>query len=556
MRRTTPWALAGALCAAAVLSGSAGAAQPGDLDPTFGTNGSTSIGVAQRVRSGGVARQSDGRIVVVGGAWSSPSGDIALVRFTGDGTLDATFGTGGVVMTDLGGSEAASAVVALPDDRLVVASRSVRDGSDRLYLVRYLSNGALDVAFGNGGVVATPVDGLSGLPNGMAVQADGKIVAAGPAGPSGVDLVRYTSDGTLDSSFAGDGTITTPMGVPGRHASWHGVAVQPDGKIVVKANTAIGVELARYHADGTPDSEYGTDGHVGLALAFSATALVVQPDGKLVLGGLWSCGSACDFALARLTAQGGLDPTFGSSGVATMDLGGQDTLYALALQPDGGLLAAGGTRAGFPGNADSVVLRYSDAGVLDPAFGTGGVAMNDLGGDDLLNGLALEPDGDLVAAGEGFADSPAPPTRFVVARYLAATGETRTEAAVAARVVVASDAARVGDLVLLGASFELGAGSDGVDPGAEPVGVRIGALSLEAAAGSCAKETLGWLCRARVGEEVWRVLVRRLSARRYGVEAAIARAAWPPTSGPVEVALAIGNDAGTTTVQPLMVSTR
>ena len=411
-----------ALLTAGVLSVSGAAAAPGDLDPSFGTGGivSTDLG-AGGTRLQALVRQPDGKLVAAGGAWFGyVQGDIALVRLTDAGALDPTFGVNGLVTTDLGGSEMAWALALQVNGKLVVAARSYVAGADRLYLVRYLPDGTLDPAFGTGGIVATPIDGSAGLPYGLAVQPDGRIVAAGSRGPSGVDVVRYTAAGAPDSEFGTNGTVATPFGGVSGYASWYGVAVQPDRRIVVKANSGYGVELVRLTPNGTLDPMFGSGGHAQIPVPLTSTGMLLQPNGKIVMAGLSTCGDSCDFGLVRLGTYGWLDTTFGTNGFVTTDLGAQEFAYGLARQPDGKLVAVGGRRlvSAPPTDSDFVVARYLKTGELDTAFGGGdGVVLTDIAGDDTATAVALQPDGKVVAAGDGFASSPYPPTRFVLVRY-------------------------------------------------------------------------------------------------------------------------------------------
>jgi uncharacterized delta-60 repeat protein len=409
--------LAPLACMAALLAAATALAAAGELDPGFGSGGvvSTDVNGAIGTRVHGMARQPDGKLVVVGGAWSSLYGaDVALVRLTANGGLDPAFGQNGVVKTDFATPEVGSAVAVEPDGKIVVAVRRFLGADARLDLVRYLSDGTLDVTFGTEGVVATPITGLAGLPYGLAVQHDGKVVAAGTRGTNGVDLVRYTVDGDLDPSFGANGTASTPF----VHGDWYRVVVQPDGKILVSASVSTGSDVARYTRDGELDPGFGTAGHVQLLRPFTATSLLVQPDRRILLAGLGTCGPNCDVAVVRLTPGGDPDPSFGTNGFVTTDLGAQETAYGLALQPDGKIVAVGGRRMSFPGNSDFLAVRYTATGALDPAFGPGGTLLTEIAGDDVAMAVAAQPDGKIVAAGDGFATSPYPPTRFAIVRYL------------------------------------------------------------------------------------------------------------------------------------------
>ena len=219
-------------------------------------------------------------------------------------------------------------------------------------LARYDPDGSLDPSFGTGGMVASEVGGTISRGRALALQPDGKIVVVGYTwiglGLNYWDfgLARYNPDGSLDVTFGTDGVVTTDF-VGGFDAAEE-VVLQPDGRIVVVGSAELipgnfvsrDFAVARYNTNGSLDTTFGNGGKVTSPLGEidSASSVVVQPDGKIVAGG----GGALtiDFALVRYNTDGTLDPTFGSGGMVTTDLGGSD-YAALALQPDGRIVAAG-----------------------------------------------------------------------------------------------------------------------------------------------------------------------------------------------------------------------
>ena len=271
-------ALALALVAAA-LPGAAVAA-PGALDPTFGTSGEVTTDFGGSDSAQAVAIQSDGKIVAAGGTFSFPSGDFAVARYNVDGSLDPTFGSGGKVTTDFGGFDAASAVVIQPDGRIVAAGRS---GGGDFALARYNADGSLDPTFGSGGKVTTDFGGGFDAAFGVALQTDGKIIAVGQ-GASSFDfaLARYNADGSLDPTFGSGGKVTTDF--TGGFEDAIAVAIQLDGRIVVTGQTFSGgfqkFALARYNADGSLDTSFGSGGIVTTNFGFDSAfggALAILP---------------------------------------------------------------------------------------------------------------------------------------------------------------------------------------------------------------------------------------------------------------------------------------
>ncbi len=244
-----------------------------------------------------VAIQPDGKIVAVGG---TSIADFAAVRYNADGTLDTGFGSGGVVTTDFGGQDRAYAV-ALSGDKIIVAGR----GNEDFALARYNADGSLDNTFSGDGKETTDISSFDDASD-VAIQPDGKIVAAG-VGNQNFALARYNPDGTPDTGFGNNGTMTTDFG--GTEAG-EDLALQADGKIVVVGswsmfdpedpmNRRSGFALARYNPDGALDNAFGDQGKVVTELSQSGgdlgLAVALQADGKIVVSG--SAGGS--FALAR-----------------------------------------------------------------------------------------------------------------------------------------------------------------------------------------------------------------------------------------------------------------
>jgi uncharacterized delta-60 repeat protein len=265
---------------------------------------------------------------------------------------------------------------------------------------------------------------------GMALQADGRIILAGAvdcgSGSPAVTLVRYNTDGSLDPTFGTGGVVFGPS-----PAGASAVAVQPDGRIVTAGGGEAGGFLAtRFNADGTLDSGFGSEGTVVVPVGevgfdSQANAILVQPDGKIVVAG-GTLLSRYDFAIARLETDGSLDRTFGhaGSGITTTDFhGDRDSIRALVLQPDGLIVAAGFAVAGKPRLEHFALARYKPGGALDRSFGEQGLATVEIEGslaEDGARGLALQPDGRLVAAGSVTfcATGTCVKTGYAVARFL------------------------------------------------------------------------------------------------------------------------------------------
>lgn len=319
------------------------AAAAGDLDTSFGGNGKvlTWSARADSALASGVAIQADGKIVAAGRAEGPRVGEaFALTRYNTDGTLDATFGGDGKVLTP-GGTASA---VAIQTDGKVVAAGEFSGG---FALARYKPNGTLDATFGGDGRVRSRLAAGGAFATGVAIQSNGRIVAAGTSFAlegAGFALARYNTDGTLDATFGGDGKVRTRFA---GNALADALAVQSDGRILA-AGTAFTdpgsrVALARYNIDGTLDVTFGGDGKV-LTPGGSASALAIQPNDKIVVGG---SSRAAGFALFRHRRDGSLDDNFGGDGEVSASFPkGDASLEALAIQADGRIVAAGSREEG------------------------------------------------------------------------------------------------------------------------------------------------------------------------------------------------------------------
>src|SRR5206468_6942593 len=349
-----------------IMTGQIAQAADGDLDPTFGTEGkvltdfdhSTDIANAVTV-------QTDGKLVVVGTTYINndfSDEDFAVARYNPDGTLDETFGVGGKVQTDFPDLAAvASSVVIQPDGKIVVAGGAfpLFTFAGDFKVVRYNPNGSLDRSFGNGGIVTTT------FPEGsyafdVALQPDGKIIAAGtvfvdfnPGDLSDTDfaLARYNSDGSLDTTFGTGGTVATDFF--GNEDDAFSVLIQPDGKIVAVGSANYPASYydfaaVRYLSNGTIDTTFGVAGKVTTDFGDQnfdrARSAALQPDGRIVAAGfaISQNGGVQNFAVARYTSNGILDTTFSGDGKTQIDFGNCcQSATKLLLQSDGKIIAVG-----------------------------------------------------------------------------------------------------------------------------------------------------------------------------------------------------------------------
>ena len=314
------------------------------------------------------------------------------------GDLDLSFGNGGKVITDFDRIDYAFAATLQPDGKLIVAGSSFNTASPDFLIVRYNGDGSLDTSFGNGGKVVNDF-GAQDYAHAVALQPDGKIVAAGLSQSSSIGnivLARYNADGSLDSAFGSGGKVTTDIN--GQYERADALVLQADGKLVTAGFTCGGgncdLLLIRYNSNGSLDSTFGSGGIVTTDLngqgVDSARALVLQPDGKIVAAGSVYLSAKSDFALARYNSNGTLDTTFGAGGKVTTDFGDSEEAGDVVIQPDGKIVAAGSFGDGDPDNDPSKfsLARYNADGTLDATFGSGGKVLTDFGQSSPLIGLS------------------------------------------------------------------------------------------------------------------------------------------------------------------------
>jgi uncharacterized delta-60 repeat protein len=284
----------------------------------------------------------------------------------------------------------------------------------------FSGDGKQTIKIGDGGL-SVDLDAASGV----AVQPDGKIVLAGTEFLLGAKLfgvVRLNTDGAPDLSFSGDGNAEVDVGVDEVARS---MTLQPDGKIIVVGyvNSGDAFVILRLNANGTRDSDFGTNGMGVVEVDFDvgggnkideASSVVVQPDGKIVVVGYADVGAGnFDFAAVRLTPDGDLDPSFGPGGkrLSAFDLGGNksDLATSVALQADGKIVLAGNAQ-GPNGDSDFAVARLNTNGTLDASFGTGGkytLALDQSGSSkqDTVADVEIRANGAIVLGGRAAGNS-------------------------------------------------------------------------------------------------------------------------------------------------------
>jgi uncharacterized delta-60 repeat protein len=415
----------------------------GSLDLTFSASGKATLAAsAGDDNLAAVALQDDGKIVAAGYVNDVAAGSvkIGIVRYNPDGTPDNTFGTGGLVVTGVQFRELANAVAIQPDGKILIGGYSATGNSSgystRFLLARYNANGTLDTSFGNGtGRVITNVGIGQCAVYGLALQADGKIIASGDASDgtsSGFAVVRYNANGTLDTTFATNGI--TIVQVTGASDIQPEVALRPDGKIVLAGmvDTERGwqnfdVGVVRLNPDGSLDTTFDGDGKSKQFISTITNAgvntrsMALTPDGGVLVGGtMYFAGGTDNAFLMRFLPNGSLDTSFGNQGSFLTTYDTPSPLHAgvgaIVVQPDGKILGAGYNYA-TTHPARPALMRLSAAGVPDATFGSGGYVIETIPATGRFDAGVLQPDGTFVGVGNLWSGQSTSTAEFLVARY-------------------------------------------------------------------------------------------------------------------------------------------
>lgn len=408
-----------------ILLNSGATAQTGSLDNAFGNSGKviTDFGNTSSSFGSAIAIQIDGKIVVAGKNSIAGKTSCAIVQYNINGTLDNSFDTDGIVITNFSNTTADFSIVIQNDGKIVVAGTKVFNAGEGIVafgVTRYNINGSLDIGFGNNG--ETILGG--GYCNSIALQSDGKILIAGSTSGYALDfsVVRLNSNGTPDTNFGiwGSGAAQFNVGPGGTYPAFNyggSVLVQNDGKILVAGTCKYSKDASprrpvifRLNSNGgTFDPSFGNGGvsygdiidpnmNLG-SYNDNIWCAALQSDGKILIAGSantsWNNG---DFSVLRLNNNGTLDYSFGINGSTIINIGtGIEEVRSIAIQSDGKIILAGSS---IGTGIDFALVRLNKNGTLDKTFnGDGKITTNIGSGDDFGCSVVIQSDGKVIVAG-------------------------------------------------------------------------------------------------------------------------------------------------------------
>jgi uncharacterized delta-60 repeat protein len=335
---------------------------------------------------------------VWGGVSASLAAALALTAYAANGDLDPTFDTDGIVITDfdVANHDQIQGLAIDGSDRIIAAGFRGSATNGNFAIARYNADGSLDTTFDTDGLVEQAFSATGDVGNAVAIDSNGKIVVAGTVagrfGNSEIGVARFNADGSLDTTFDTDGLVTTDIGAIDQG---YAMAVQADDKIVVAGAVDNVITVIRYNTDGSLDTTFDTDGIASGAAAQTARAMAIDGSGNIVVAGYTANTASADFILQRFTPAGALDTTFDADGTVTTDFGAsKDLAYSVVVDGSGRIVAAGHSGGSF------AIARYTSSGALDTTFDTDGLVTTDASaGNDIVYGLAIDGAGKIVAGG-------------------------------------------------------------------------------------------------------------------------------------------------------------
>ncbi|NNV54583.1 T9SS type A sorting domain-containing protein [Limnovirga soli] len=399
-------------------------AQSGSLDKSFGENGVVTdknyLGVSNAAKL-----LKDGKIIAAGDAYFNGIAGFFVAKYNSDGSIDSSFGTNGGVITDFPLKfEHCYAVGVQTDGKIIAGGTVFNSGLVDIALVRYNTNGSIDSSFGNEGLLISDL-GANELFKSMIIQADDKIIISGNSQKNDNDiftnfLVRYLKDGTLDYSFGDNGKTLT---VFDNEVENRAVTLQKDGKIITGGNygylgNQVQFILVRFLENGVIDNEFGISGMskegYGNKIGAELHSLIIQDENKIIAGGFGGKLKS-NMALMRFEKDGLIDTSFSTDGKLLAEFENETSISSLLYQKDGKIITAGSINP-FYSNAGFAVARYSSNGELDSSFGTNGLTVTYIENTSTCSDALLQDDGKIILVGSSFLNA-TNENHFAFARY-------------------------------------------------------------------------------------------------------------------------------------------
>lgn len=394
--------------------------QAGAFDPSFGGGDglvATSLFSNQSCFGYAIAIQEDGKIVVAGSNENaSHFSSVIVFRYNTDGSLDPSFNGSGKLVVQLQNTQGyLRSMIIQPDQKILLCMSYEKQDEVGLKIHRILPDGSPDTAFHGDGFATVSFGASHTIAQAITLQTDGKILVCGYFGfdndpDNKVFVMRFTSDGTPDSTFGIDGLFSRKIGES--YSDLYDIEVQQDDKILCAGfaifNNNDEFTALRLTSAGNIDFSYSDDGIAYAPMSEHndrAYGLVIQPDGKAVLAGQAynDLSSAGSFALARLNPDGSLDGTFHGDGINIFTVSGYaDGATTVVLQPDGKIVMGGYVHSNVNGGADMAIVRVLPNGIPDSEWSEDGIAnyADDLETSSVIHQLSIQPDG--LISGTGF----------------------------------------------------------------------------------------------------------------------------------------------------------
>jgi uncharacterized delta-60 repeat protein len=334
---------------------------------------------------------------------------LSIARYLSDGSIDYDFGNLGLIQKQTNTLEGElNSIVIQKDDKIVAVGYSISSATnnENLTLVRFTINGKLDKSFGESGLIVTEISNQKEIGESVAIQPDGKIVCVGTTqhDPNfDIFLVRYDEYGQIDPYFGLGGIVIT--NINSGHDIGKSLAIQNDGKLIVAGFTYsednFYMTLLRYDSNGKLDSTFAKGGIAitDIKSSIGKLDLAMQNDGKIILVGPSEVDNTHHFTVVRFNNNGSPDNSFGKNGITKTIIGDFSEAESVAIDSFGNIVVAGTT--GLE-NESFVVAMYNQNGILDPGFGLNGIVKINFNNSrvDRAHSLIIENDGKIIVAGE------------------------------------------------------------------------------------------------------------------------------------------------------------